>query len=56
MGIEPVYNSKTDVYAGNSIAVELDVTVPPWSGKEEISFTFEPAPLVREYVKLILTK
>jgi len=28
--IEPVYRSNVDVYAGESIALELDVTLPPW--------------------------
>ena len=44
--VEPVYNSHEDVYADQSVAVELDVTVPPWSGEEEISFSFEPKLLV----------
>ena len=46
IGIEPVYNSQMEVYAGGSIALELDVTVPPWSGQEEMSFTFQPEQLV----------
>jgi hypothetical protein len=46
IGIEPVYNSQEEVYAGGSVALELDVTVPPWSGQEEMSFTFQPEQLV----------
>ena len=45
--IEPVYRSNVDVYAGESIALELDVTFPPWSGSASpINFTFQPQTLV----------
>ena len=44
--IEPVYRSNTEVYAGESIALELDVTFPPWSGSNPINFTFQPQTLV----------
>ena len=45
--ISTMYNSKTDVYAGHTVAIELDVTIPPWSGTEDTTFTFEPQILVR---------
>ena len=45
--ISTMYNSKTDVYAGHTVAIELDVTIPPWSGTDDTTFTFEPQILVR---------
>ena len=41
-----MYRSNTEVYAGESIALELDVTFPPWSGSNPINFTFQPQTLV----------
>ena len=29
---------------GESTSVELDITVPPWSGAEEMEVTFRPVP------------
>ena len=43
--IQPVYNSQADVYSQHSTSVELDVTVPPWSGTEQINISFYSIPL-----------
>ena len=32
---------ETEIYSGESLALELDVTVPPWDGGQGIDFTFE---------------
>ena len=43
--IEPVYNSIADVFYGESTSVQLDFTIPPWSGTEGIEVNFKPVPL-----------
>ena len=43
--IQPVYNSQADVYSQHSTSVELDVTVPPWSGTEQLNISFYSIPL-----------
>ena len=40
-----VATSFPDVYKSESTSIELDITVPPWSGDEEIDITFRPVPL-----------
>ena len=30
-----------EIYSGESLALELDVTVPPWDGGQSIDFSFE---------------
>ena len=32
---------ETEIYSGESLAVELEVTVPPWDGGQGIDFSFE---------------
>ena len=32
---------ETEIYSGESLAVELEVTVPPWDGSQGIDFSFE---------------
>ena len=32
------------VYAGGSTSVQYDITVPPWSGQEDIQLTFSTVP------------
>ena len=46
-----MYRSNTEVYAGESIALELDVIFPPWSGSNPINFTFQPQTLVFPFDK-----
>lgn len=43
--VEQVYVYDNDIYKGQSVAYELDITVPPWSGKEEMEITFQPQSL-----------
>ena len=33
-------------FKGESVSVELDITVPPWSGKESMELTFRPEDLI----------
>jgi hypothetical protein len=46
ISIEPLEPSTTNVYAGESFAIEMDVTVPPWSGQDSINFTFQAPEMV----------
>ena len=39
------------MYAGGSVGVELDVTVPPWSGQDDLTFSFEPEELVGDHTR-----
>ena len=41
-------DSYPDVYKSESTSVELDITVPPWSGSEELEITFRPVPLTHD--------
>ena len=43
--IDPVYNSISDVFYGESTSVQLDYTVPPWSGNEGMEIKFSPVQL-----------
>ena len=43
--IDPVYNSISDVFYGESTSVQLDFMVPPWSGNEGIEVNFKPSPI-----------
>ena len=40
--------SYPDVYKSESTSIELDITVPPWSGSEELEITFRPVPLTQD--------
>ena len=42
VSIKAVDQANMDIYAGESFAVELDVTVPPWSGSETLNFKMHP--------------
>ena len=44
VSIKAVDQSNMDIYAGESFAVELDVTVPPWSGSETLNFKMHAEP------------
>ena len=44
VSIKAVDQSNMDIYAGESFAVELDVTVTPWSGSETLNFKMHPDP------------
>ena len=41
-----MFYSKDVVYAGKTVMVELELTIPPWSGDEGIEIIFEPRLMV----------
>ena len=41
------------MYAGGSVGLELEVTVPPWSGQDDLTFSFEPEELVGDHTRMV---